>query len=182
MHRRITIAHTASDAPEISTRWLFCAWYDVDVGIESWSIERWRSLLEIVGPVAALLFTALTLHIDARVRRAETIIEITKQHRELWMYFYERPSLSRLLDKDRDLKVHPLADEEVHFVNFLVNHLRAAFYARIAGIYAQPECVAEDISAFFSHPAARAAWEAQKRSHEPKFVAFIESNLSPIEG
>ncbi|HVT27124.1 MAG TPA: hypothetical protein VHE81_03815 [Lacipirellulaceae bacterium] len=149
------------------------------MGLESWGIERWRGLFEIVGPIAALFFTALALHIDARVRRAETIIEITKQHRELWMYFYERPSLSRLLDKDRDLTVHPLADEEVHFVNFLVNHLRASFYARIAGIFAQPECVSEDIRSFFAHPAARAAWEVQKRSHEPKFVAFIEANMAP---
>lgn len=148
--------------------------------IASWGIEQWKGILEIGSPVVALVFAGLALVIDARVRRAQTIIEITKQHRELWTYFHERPALAHLLDKNRDLTVHPLADEEVHFVNFLVNHLRATFYANRAGIYAQPECIAEDIQSFFSYPAVLAAWQAKKKSHEPKFVAFIERNLAEV--
>jgi len=146
--------------------------------LTTWTIERWKEIFEFGGTLGALLFTGIALHIDARVRRAETIIEITKQHRELWMYFYDRPHLARLFDMNRDLKAHPLTDEEVHFVNFLLNHLRATFYARIARIFVQPECLSEDMKGFFSYPATRAAWEKQKRSHERKFVAFVELNLA----
>ncbi len=145
--------------------------------LAAWTIERWKEIFEIGGTLAALLFTGVALHIDARVRRAQTIIEITKQHRELWVHFYDRPGLAGLLDKKRDMAAHPLADEEVHFVNFLLNHLRATFYARIAGIFVQPECLKDDIGEFFSFPATRAAWERQKGSHEPKFVAFVEANM-----
>ena len=55
----------------------------------AWGIEQWKGILEIGSPVVALVFAGLALVIDARVRRAQTIIEITKQHRELWTYFHD---------------------------------------------------------------------------------------------
>lgn len=94
------------------------------------------------------------------------------------MYFDQHPELAPLFDAKRDIAVRPLADEEVHFVNFLLNHLRATFYARSGGIFIQPECLSDDVRSFLSFPAPKAAWDMLKKSHEPKFVAFVESNLS----
>lgn len=140
----------------------------------SWHIERWREIFEIGGTAAALLFTGVALHIDARVRRAQTLIEITKQHRELWMDFDARPKLAGLFDKRRDMAVHPLADEEVRFANFLFLHLRASYGAKIAGVHTLPEHVEDDWREIFSHPAIVAAWDRMKHLHDRKFVALVE--------
>lgn len=156
-------------------------WYDTDMVVTTWVIEHWREVIENSGIIGGLVFTGLALRIDARVRRAGTIIDISKQHREIWMYFYERPQLGQLFSRDRDLRAHPLADEEVHFVNFLINHLRATFYARSAGIFVQPECLRDDIRGFLSYPAPRSAWERLKHSHDYAFVAFVERNLENTE-
>lgn len=111
---------------------------------------------------------------EARVRRAETIVEITKQHRELWNYHDDHPELSALLEKDRDMTAVPLTEREGRFVNSLLLHLRGTFYGRKAGIYPQPECLRDDIRGFFSLPAPRAAWTTLRRTHDAKFVAFVD--------
>lgn len=140
----------------------------------SWSIERWKDIFEVGGTTAALLFTGVALHIDARTRRAQTLIEITKQHRELWMYFDERPGLARLFEKGRDMGAHPLADEEVRFANFLFLHLQASYGAKRAGIHALPEHVADDWREIFAHPAISLAWDRVKHLHDRRFVELVE--------
>jgi hypothetical protein len=146
----------------------------------NWIAGHWQEIIESTGIIGGLFFNGLSLRIDARVRRAGTIVEITKQHRELWAYFEERPNLSPLFDRKRDLTVHPLADDEVHFVNLVLNHLRATFYAATAHIFIQPECLSEDIRDFLSYPGPLAAWKRLRPMHDQKFVAFIERNRAPV--
>lgn len=147
--------------------------------ISSWNIDRWKELFEIVGTPCALLFTGLALRIDARVRRAETLMEITKQHRELWIYYDEHPSLARLFDKDRDMAVHPLTDAEARFANFLFLHLRASYGAKTARIHVLPEHVDDDWREIFRHPAVRVAWDRVKHLHDRRFVSLVESYRKP---
>ena len=142
--------------------------------IETWNIEHWRQIVEFVGTPLALLFTGNALHIDARVRRAETLLEITKQHRELWLQFDERPELAALFDRERDLAARPLTDREARFANFLFLHLRAAYGARRGRIYAMPEHVAEDWREIFQAPAMAAAWERIRHLHDRRFVVLVE--------
>lgn len=137
-------------------------------------MEQWKYLLEMSGTIGALLFTGFALHIDARVRRAQTLIEITKQHRELWIYFDEHPKVARLLDKSRDMGAYPLADEEVRFANFLFLHLRASYGAKRARVHTMPEHVEDDWREIFTHPAVCAAWDKMKHLHDRKFVALVE--------
>lgn len=139
-----------------------------------WSIERWREIFELVGTPAALLFTGLALRIDARVRRAQTLLEITKQHRDLWSQFDERPELAGLFARERDMGARPLTDKEARFANFLFLHLRAAHGAHRGRIYAMPEHVAEDWREIFQAPAVVAAWERIKHLHDRRFVALVE--------
>jgi hypothetical protein len=120
-------------------------------------------------------FAGIVLLIDARVRRAETLIEITKQHRELWMYFDEHAGLAQLFDKKRDMRPHPLADEEVRFANFLFLHLRASYGAKRARIHVLPEHAEDDWRDIFTYPAIVAAWENVKHLHDRKFVALVEN-------
>ncbi len=140
----------------------------------SWGTEQWKELFEIAGTMGALLFTGIALHVDARVRRAQTLIEITKQHRELWIYFDEHPELAGLFDEKRDLRERPLTDAERRFANFLFLHLRASYGAKKARIHVLPEHVEEDWREIFTHPAVAAAWERVRHLHDRQFVALVE--------
>jgi hypothetical protein len=142
--------------------------------ILSWTVERWREVFELVGTPSALLFTGLALHIDARVRRAETLIEITKQHRELWMYFDEHPELAGLFDQNREMSERPLSPAEKRFANFLFLHLRASYGAKRARIHVLPEHIEDDWREIFRNPAILAAWETMKPLHDRAFVALVE--------
>jgi len=138
------------------------------------NIDGWKQIVEIGGTIAAIMFTGVALHIDARVRRAQTLIEITKQHRELWMYFDEHPKLARLFEQKRDLRRDPLTDPELRFANFLFLHLRATYGARRAKIHNLPEEVEDDWQELFSHPAVSAAWDRVKHLHDRDIVALVE--------
>lgn len=142
--------------------------------VEAWSIERWNEILEVGGTASALLFTGVALCIDARVRRAQTLIEITKQHRELWLEFHARPELGSVLDMGRDMAASPLSAAEVRFLNLIFLHIRATYYASKAKTYVQPERLREDIREFFSYPATRAAWDAMAHLQDRGFLDFIE--------
>jgi hypothetical protein len=150
----------------------------------SWFVTHWKDILENAGIIGGLLFTGLALQIDARVRRAQTLIEITKQHRELWMYFDEHTKLAGLFDAERDLRHEPLTDAEMRFANFLFLHLRASYGAKRAKIHVLPEHVEDDWREIFTHPAVAAAWERVKHLHDGKFVALVEEyrrQARPIE-
>ena len=145
--------------------------------IATWLVSH-KDLIEVFGVVGALLFNGIQLHIDARVRRGESVLEITKQHRDLWNLFCENPRLSHLFDKERELTAHPLTDEEVRFANFLFLHIRASYYAEKARIFRTPERLGQDIRETLTMPGPRAAWERMKSLHEREFVTFIERTLS----
>jgi len=151
--------------------------YNANVTCTLWLTAHWAELTESAGIVGGLLFSGFGFLREARARRAETLVEITKQHRELWNYFDDRRDLSPLFDDKREMAMSPLTTSEIRFVNSLVLHLRATFYARKAGIYVQPECLSEDIRGFFSYPAPRAAWEKLRRTHDGKFVVFVERSF-----
>ena len=142
--------------------------------VASWSIDRWKEIFEIVGTPCALLFTGFALRIDSRVRHTETLLEITKLHRELWTYFDERPQLAGLFDEKRDMATHPLADEEVRFANLLFLHLRAAYGAKRGRIFSMPERVGDAWREMLSYPALASAWNSAKHLHDRKFVALVE--------
>jgi hypothetical protein len=132
--------------------------------------EYWDEL----GLIGTLLYTALNLRRDTRVRMAETVLNITAQHRELSLTIMAGAKLAGLLNRNRDLMLQPITEEEERMVGFLLNHLRATFYAEKARVYVQPPGLRDDLRTFFSYPGARAIWEKNKTGYEPKFVMFVE--------
>ena len=143
-----------------------------------WVAENWS--LERVGIVVSLFYAGLGSSRAARAIRAEMNFKITEQHHKIWSEIRTSPEWLTLKDRTRDLAAHPLTDEEVLCVNFLINHLRSTFYAHRAGIYVQPAALKEDISDFLSYPAIRAAWDELKSNHDLKFVRFVQRNLHSI--
>ena len=140
----------------------------------AWIGHHWEALLQNLSIIVGLSLPGYVLWRDARVRRAQTLIEMIKLHRELWTRYDEKPALHGLFDVNRDLEAHPLADEEVRFANFLFLHLRGAYHARRAGIYRYPDRLRDDLKDMLSYPAVHSAWQKQKRLLDPDFVAFVE--------
>jgi hypothetical protein len=131
-------------------------------------------LLEAAGIVGGLLFTGLSFRQEARARRAQTVIEITARHRELWSYFEATPGLSGVFELDRDMKAQPLTERERRFVGFVFNHLRATFYAEKAGIYAHPQNLKKDVRYFFCYPVIRTAWDFLVPFQDEEFAGFVK--------
>lgn len=140
-----------------------------------WLSLHWSNVLGDIGIVAGLFFSGFGFWRDIRIRRAETLLEITKQHRDIWQEFHSRRELSRIFVEERDMAVSPLTDHESTFLNLLILHIRAAYFAGKARIYVQPEHLPLDLASLLSYPAFRAAWRNLKRFHEAEFVLFVES-------
>lgn len=142
-----------------------------------WLYEHGFTLLQTIGIVAGLFFTAWTIRLDARERRIENLFVITNAHREIWSILYDRPELARILETDfPDGHPEPTMEERI-FVRSLILHLAASFRARSYGMYFYNAGLAADVRQFFSTPIPGAVWEAMKYYQEPDFVRFIEVQL-----
>src|ERR1051325_34805 len=91
----------------------------------SWIAQNWFDLLQSVGIVGGLIFTAVSLRTDARVRRVSNLLTITARHRDLWTRLQERPELARVLSRDVDLQRDQISGAEELFVTFVVLHLNS---------------------------------------------------------
>jgi len=87
-----------------------------------WIGEHWFDLLQTVGIVGGLFFTAYTTRKDDRSRKIANLIAIKQQYREIWKELYDRPQLGRVLEKAvehlRSLfpeSLCPAADFQLHF-------------------------------------------------------------------
>lgn len=151
------------------------------MAITSWLVGH-SELIATVGVIAALLFTGNQQRVDTRVRRAETRLEITAQHRDLWTYLRGDSRYAGMFDKSRNLQTNPVSDDEVFGVNLVLLHLRASLAARSAGIFTEPECLKEDMREFLTYPVRAAAWEQLKRYQDAKFVRFVEGKRETRRG
>jgi len=141
----------------------------------NWAGQHWLDLLQSVGIVAGLWFTAYTIRKDERARKITNLITIAQHHREIWGELYARPELSRILDRDADLVKRPISDEEHLFVNTVILHLDTVRRAMKEGMFVTLEGMRQDIRGFFSRPIPNAVWERTQGLQDSEFVRFIES-------
>src|ERR1043166_1979638 len=97
------------------------------MGFLQWAIHNWFTLLQSVGIIGSLLFTAASLRLDAKARQVGNLMPITKNHREIWGELYERPELARVIDAGVDLEHAPMTREEAPLIRFGVFHLNRLF-------------------------------------------------------
>jgi hypothetical protein len=145
------------------------------MGFFFWFSENWFILLQSLAIIAGLLFTAFSFRLDAKTRRVSNLLEITKQHREIWTELYQRPELARISQKDVDLKIKPLTPEEELFIGFLILHLNSSYHAIKDGVFTKPEGLRKDIQQFFARPMAKMVWEKMKPFQDEDFVRFVEA-------
>jgi hypothetical protein len=142
---------------------------------QQWFAEHWFDLVQTVGIVGGLFFTAAVLRSGTKTQRIANLLTITSNHREIWKEFPRRPELARVLDASADLIKQPITPDEAEFVNFVILHLSSVYYAMKDGIVIKLECLRQDVRTFFFLPLPRAVWEKSKILQNEDFVEFVET-------
>jgi len=144
------------------------------MGAGAWIAQHWLELFQPVNSVG-LLFTAYTIHKDAKVRQVSNHLAIVHEHREIWNKAHEHPELFRILQHDVDLDQQPISNEERIFVRDLVLHLDSVYRAMKAGMTVNLEGAQNDIKAFFSKPITKSVWAQLKPFQDTSFVRFVDA-------
>ena len=145
------------------------------MGFTGWVVQNWFDLSQSAGILAGLLFTAHSLRSEIKTRRVSNLLSITESHRKVWTEIYRRPELKRVLDERANVRQNEMTREEEIFVNLVIFHLNAVFYARKSGLVFKLEGLRRDIWWFFSLPIPRMILEKTKLLQNDDFVAFVES-------
>jgi hypothetical protein len=148
----------------------------------SWISSNWFPLFQTLGIVGALLFNAYSLFLNARIRKVDTLINITQQHRTIWLKFFDTPHLKRILDGKIDLKKHPVTDEEAMFVNLIILHLETLLTAVSKGIVPKPAGLDVDTKDFFSRPIPLDVWNQTKTIRDPETIRYVEGLIAKSPG
>jgi hypothetical protein len=93
------------------------------MGFLPWIASNWFTLLQSLGIIAGLTFTAVSFRMDTRSRRTAHLFTVTEHYRAIWSAMYERPNLSRVLSDSVDLVRVPITAEEELLVRMLIFHL-----------------------------------------------------------
>jgi len=144
----------------------------------NWITGHWLDLLQSIGIVGGLLFSAYTTRKDERARRISNSIAINEQYRQIWNEMYNHPELSRVLTKDANVKQMPVSRQEELFVTTLILHLSTVYRAMKDGEFVKLEGLQRDVKEFFSLPIPRAVWNKIKEFQDKTFVIFIETSLT----
>ena len=143
------------------------------MGFPTWGAQYWSDLLQTVGIVGGLLFTAYATWKDERARRIGNSIAITEQYRQIWKELYERAELSRVLAKDADVKKQPVSVQEELFVKTPVLHLGTVYRAIKHSEFVKLEGLRRDVREFFTLPIPREVWQRVKSFQDKDFVEFV---------
>jgi len=143
----------------------------------NWITGHWLDLLQSLGIVGGLLFSAYTTRKDERARRISNSIAINEQYRQIWNEMYNHPELSRVLAKDANVRQTPVSRQEELFVTTLILHLSTVYRAMKHGEFVNLEGLQKDVAEFFSLPIPRAVWNKIKKFQDENFMRFIENHV-----
>jgi hypothetical protein len=147
--------------------------------VAAWLDQNWFSVLQTLGIVGALAFTAITLRTDTKIRRVQNHFAITEQHRKIWSELFARPELARVLEPKPDLARDPVTPAEDIFVTLLILNLNAAFVAMKADLLVSPEKLGQDIKGFLSLPIPSEIWKNLLAVQDSDFVTFVQQSMLP---
>lgn len=145
--------------------------------IYHWVGNHGFELLQAIGIIASLTFTAVAFRRDDQSRRIENLLNLTSSHRAIWQQLLRDQRLKRILDPMADPVRKPITREEALFVNLVVQHLNFVFYAIRDEFTINPTGLRRDVAKFFALPVPRHAWESLKEFQNEDFVAYVEECL-----
>jgi hypothetical protein len=138
----------------------------------TWLDSNWFSLVQTVGIVGGLIFTASTIRENSKERRMSNMLTLSDRHRALWNEAVQRKELDRVFQPDADLK-NPTTITEEEFLNLAMIHYELGW--RLAKSIGRDEARAQERDAcnFFSLPLPRAFWEKSKGFRNQRFVRYV---------
>ena len=143
----------------------------------AWLDTNWFSLLQSLGIAGGLVFTAVTVHRDARHRHVSNMLTLLEQHRDLWTEVHSRPELARVMATEVDLLTRPLTVPEERFLNLVIVHFHTGWQLARDRVIHSLAVMAADVRGYFSLPLPRAVWEQSKAQRDPEFVQFVDEAL-----
>jgi hypothetical protein len=143
-----------------------------------WFRDNWFPLIQTIGIVGGLVFTALTIRQATNARKVSDLLALTEQHRELWNEVYNRPGLERIYAERVDLLASPVTMAEVRFLNEVIVHFHTGWQIACHGSLLTLQAMQADARTFFNLPLPHAVWQQTRDTRDPKFVRFIETSLS----
>lgn len=146
-------------------------------GMGGWLAENWFNLLNGLGVVGSLLFTAVSLRSETTTRRIANLLSIVQNHRKLWSELFDHPALGRVLDATANLDQEPITLEEQLYVNIVIQHLGSAYQAVKSGLTIKPEGMRRDVAWLFSLPIPKIIWKRMKALQNDDFADFVEDCL-----
>jgi len=144
------------------------------MGSLHWLTDNWFSLLNAVGIIGGLLFTAYSLRSETKTRRIANLIALTQGHRDIWKNLVNHPQLGRVLEPNAEISSQPVTHREEIFVILVIQHLSVVFHAMRDELTIKPEGLRRDVWWFFSLPIPDAVWEKLKVFQNDKFAAYVE--------
>ena len=140
-----------------------------------WLSDNWFPLIQTLGIIGGLVFTALSIRQSTNARKASDLLALTEQHRHLWNEVYSRPGLTRIYEEKIDLLANPVTVSEERFLNEVIVHFQTGWQLSCHGSLLTLQAMRADASTFFKLPLPHAVWQQTKKARDPNFVHFIES-------
>jgi len=144
-------------------------------GFEEWLTNNWFSLLQSLGIICGLLFTATSIRRDTAARRASDLLSLSERHQDLWSELYRRPELRRIRSKEVDLLANPVTGSEEEFLKLVFVHFYTGWLLARKGALLEMNAFKEDVRTFFSLPIPKAVWKEAHEGRDPKFVEFVDA-------
>jgi len=139
-----------------------------------WVTKNWFELLQTVGIIGGLVFTAYSISKDDKSRKISNLIAIKQQHREIWREIFDRPQLMRVLKQNVNLSTEEVTEEEALFVKFLFLHLAAVHRAKATGLFVDIQGLDKDIREFLKLPIPKIVWNRLKPFMNKDLIEFVE--------
>ena len=146
-------------------------------GLISWLENNWFLMVQGLGIVGGLFFTALSIRQGTKSRRLGDLLTLNQHHRELWGEFRSNPVLSRITREEVDLLQCPVTHEETEFVNQVFIHFNTGWMMARSGSLLTIATLALDVSSFLKLPIPKSIWEHSEKSRDPKFVRFVQEAI-----
>lgn len=140
-----------------------------------WITSHGYSLLETVGIIASLGFTAVSFQRDDRSRRISNLFALTAQRRDIWTQSSMGTPSGRACWMRRSISGRRRSPTRRRFITLLLLHLSATCRASREGIFSTQQALGCDIRGFLHLPIPNLVWQESKEFIEPDSVDFVEA-------
>src|SRR5439155_20149793 len=114
-------------------------------GSWEWLANNWFSLIQGLGIICGLLFTAFSIRRDTAARRASDLLSLSERHQELWAELYRSPELRRIRNREVDLLAEPVTAAEEEFLKLVFVHFHVGWLVAQRGALVPMEAVKKDV-------------------------------------